>query len=113
MLLLVSLSAILRTDPAILSCVALYATSKDILIPDLAKQFKFAGKKSFMIIFETFQQIYSYDFELFSFTATADLLNKSLNHGELTPGQQCLGAALMHTLISGNMASSMEVKTSI
>ena len=62
------------------SCIELYASIKDILIPDFSQQFVMAG----------------------------DLLSKSLSHHEITMGQKSLGASLMHELSSSNLIDMLQ-----
>ena len=63
------------TDPGLAQLILLYASIKDILLPDFSQQFSLAG----------------------------DLLSRSISHGGLSAGQRSLGAALMHELSSSNL----------
>ena len=68
------------SDRALSCCILLYATIKDVLIPDSSAQFKQAG----------------------------DLLTASLSYDQLTPGQRSLGATLMHELTSSNLTDMLQ-----
>ena len=68
------------SDIALSRCILLYASIKDVLIPDASSQFKQAG----------------------------DLLTASLSYDQLTPGQRSLGATLMHELTSSNLTDMLQ-----